>query len=149
MNAVKRLPPLAPESQNPVCAMCGGVTELIDLFHCFTCHASWDPGNYWNVDGEWDDAGPQCPATIAPWKGSLRLPNLATVIEYCLLTEGHDPARHRNGDHDWTDQDTDGYCLTDADRLAQLPSALGQALAEDIVATARTAARALLGIPPS
>jgi len=133
MTAAKRLPPLAPDSQNPVCAMCGGVTDLIDRFHCFTCHASWDPGNYWNVDGEWDEPElPQCNVKVMPWKGSLRLPSLATVVEYCLLTEGHDPGRHRIGDHDWTDQDADGYLLTDADRQA-LQDVLGEAL----------------GIPPS
>jgi hypothetical protein len=141
MTTIKRLPPLAPESLNPLCAMCGQPTVLVDRFHCFTCHASWDPGNYWNVDGEWDEPGlPQCNAKIMPWKGSVHYPSLATVVEHCLLTEGHDPARHRSSDHDWTDQDADGY---------QLPSALNQSLAEDIVATARTATRALLDIPPS
>ena len=126
MNAARRMPPLAPESQNPVCAMCGGVTELIDRFHCFTCHASWSVSNYWNVDGEWDDPSlTQCPATVRPYGDDASL-YLSKVVYRCLLSEAHGD-QHRGtcerGDdiHDWGHVDLDGYLTRDfraADRLA-------------------------------
>lgn len=144
MNAVKRPRPLAPNGQNPVCAMCGGVTELIDRFHCFTCHVSWDIENYWYVSGLWDDEGPQCPAMVRPYAGSLAHPRLAEIVERCLLTKGHDPGRHRNGRRDWTDENADGY-LSDPIRpcAADRPG-----LVQDLLATAHASAEAL-GIPPS